>query len=328
MPSITDADLARMRDHLFFEGPDVGRKLSGFWVLLILAGIIASAGIVGDSTATVIGAMIVAPLMTPILGVVLAIVSADSRNLARSLGLVLIGAATVIAIGFLFGQLSAIDVVAETNSQVAGRVHPRLIDLVAALATGVVGAFALSRSDVSDTLPGVAIAISLVPPLAVVGLTLEAGETDESRGAMLLFLTNVGAIMLSGLIVMALFRVWERAGGGDFARSAWGFRAAQIAVVVFVAALAFPLAAATFSATDERLQAGAVGAVARDWAAAADWRVTEVNVESAGFVVRAAGPLPGPAPEDLRAALDARGLDDVDVRLTMVPETRVDLHGN
>ena len=69
----------------------------------------------------------------------------------------------------------ALDVVAATNSQVAGRVQPRLIDLLAAVATGVVGAFALVRSDVSDTLPGVAIAISLVPPLAVVGLTLEAG---------------------------------------------------------------------------------------------------------------------------------------------------------
>ena len=78
---------------------------------------------------------------------------------------------------------------------------------MAALATGVVGAFALVRADVSDTLPGVAIAISLVPPLAVVGLTLEAGAGSESAGALLLFLTNVGAILLSGLIVMALYRV-------------------------------------------------------------------------------------------------------------------------
>jgi uncharacterized membrane protein len=61
------------------------------------------------------------------------------------------------------------------NSQVAARGHPRIVDLVAALATGAVGSIALARSDISDTLPGVAIAISLVPPLAVVGLTLESG---------------------------------------------------------------------------------------------------------------------------------------------------------
>ena len=64
---------------------------------------------------------------------------------------------------------------AETNSQVAGRVNPRLVDLLAALATGAVGSIALARDDISDTLPGVAIAVSLVPPLAVVGLTLESG---------------------------------------------------------------------------------------------------------------------------------------------------------
>ena len=57
-----------MQDQLLFDGPDAGRKLSAFWVLLVLAGMIASAGIASDSTATVIGAMIVAPLMTPIVG--------------------------------------------------------------------------------------------------------------------------------------------------------------------------------------------------------------------------------------------------------------------
>jgi uncharacterized membrane protein len=67
------------------------------------------------------------------------------------------------------------------------------------------------RSDVSDTLPGVAIAISLVPPLAVVGLTLESGADGQSVGALLLFLTNVGPIVLSGLIVMALYRVHRAA---------------------------------------------------------------------------------------------------------------------
>ena len=69
----------------------------------------------------------------------------------------------MVAIGWLFGKLVPVGVVAATNAQVAGRVHPQLIDLIAALATGAVGSFALVRSDVSDTLPGVAIAISLVP---------------------------------------------------------------------------------------------------------------------------------------------------------------------
>lgn len=181
MPRVTDTDIQRMRDQLFFEGPEEGRRLSRFWVLLILAAVIASAGVVADSTATVIGAMIVAPLMTPILGMMLAIVLADRLNLLRSITYVVAGALVVIAIGFLVGLPIPVPVVAETDAQVAARVAPRLIDLVAALATGAVGAFALTRSDVSDTLPGVAIAISLVPPLAVVGLTLELGSTGTGR---------------------------------------------------------------------------------------------------------------------------------------------------
>ena len=98
--------------------------------------------------------------------------------------------------------------IAATNSQVAARVNPRLIDLIAALATGAVGSVALVRRDISDTLPGVAIAISLVPPLSVVGLTAESGEWDESFGALFLFATNVASILTTGIIVMALFKVY------------------------------------------------------------------------------------------------------------------------
>src|SRR5690606_35624052 len=185
---VTGADVDRMAGRLFVETP--GQR-SAFWVLLVLAAVIAGAGVVADSTATVIGAMIVAPLMTPILGAAFALVLADARRVTTSTLLLVGGAVAVVAIGYALGLLVPEPLVAETNSQIAGRVAPRLIDLVAALATGVVGAFALVRSDVSDSLPGVAIAISLVPPQAVVGLTLESGAPGQAAGALLLFATNV-----------------------------------------------------------------------------------------------------------------------------------------
>jgi uncharacterized hydrophobic protein (TIGR00271 family) len=326
--SITRDDFKRMRSELLFEEPESRRKLSRFWVLLVLAGVIASAGIVSDSTATVIGAMIVAPLMTPIMGTVFAIVSGDGKNIIVSLTLVAAGAVAVIAIGWLFGLLAPIDVVADTNSQVAARVHPRLIDLVAALATGVVGAFALSRPDVSDTLPGVAIAISLVPPLAVAGLTLEAGATREAQGAMLLFLTNVGAILFSGLVVMTLFRVYEQVRPAGGRGLAWGYRGAQVLVVVFVVMLVVPLGAATVQITSERTQAADVDRVAEEWAEAAGWRVVDVDLEPGHVAVTAVGPLPEPPSADLRQMLDESGLADVDVELTLVPTVQVDLPAN
>jgi uncharacterized membrane protein len=150
-----------MRDALLFDGPERARQLSRFWALLLLAAVIATAGVVTDSTATVIGAMIVAPLMTPILGMVPRRVTVDPRNLRVSFLLVATRACAVVGLGWLLGQLTPVPVVATTNSQVAGRVDATLGGLIAALATGAVGSSAPVRDDVSDTLPGVAIAISL-----------------------------------------------------------------------------------------------------------------------------------------------------------------------
>ena len=322
---IAVSDLARMREQLFFDGPDPGRKLSRFWALLTLAAVIASAGIVTDSTATVIGAMIVAPLMTPILGMVLSITTSDGANLARCLGLVVAGAAAVVAVGYVVGLTVSYDIVSATSSQVAGRISPRFIDLVAALATGAVGAFALVRADVSDTLPGVAIAISLVPPLAVVGITLEAGATSEAAGALLLFLTNVAAILLSGIVVMALYRARSAAGRAD-SRSMRD-RASVLLVVVFVLVIAVPLAGSSGRIAQVTHTANRVATVADAWARPAGWSVDRVEPHLSEMVVVAAGPLPAPDSAQLRRDLDAAGLDNVDVRLVLRPEETVQLSG-
>jgi uncharacterized hydrophobic protein (TIGR00271 family) len=268
--------------------------------------------------------MIVAPLMTPILGIVLAVAIGDGRNLATCVLLTVVGALAVIVVGWLLGLLAEVPVDAGTSSQVAGRINPRLIDLVAAVATGAVGAFALVRADVSDTLPGVAIAISLVPPLAVVGLTLEAGEEGQAAGALLLFGTNVGAILLTGLAVMALYRVSRTAARTD-APSRVSPRAATVLVVACVVALSVPLAGSTARIVDERLRVADVDGVATAWAGARGWDVVAVEPRQGAFVVRAVGELPAPEPEALREALDDAGLADLDVRLELVPEARIDL---
>jgi uncharacterized hydrophobic protein (TIGR00271 family) len=324
MPSIELSDITRMREQLLFEGSARARKLSAFWVLLVLAAVIASAGIVADSTATVIGAMIVAPLMTPILGIVLSVAIGDGRNLAVSIALVATGALAVVVVGYLIGLVNPIPVDAATSSQVAGRVQPHLIDLVAAVATGAVGAFALVRRDVSDTLPGVAIAISLVPPLAVVGLTLEAGTGSESVGALLLFLTNVGAILITGLIVMAVYRVRPVA-LLVATRRPLGQRAAVAVVVVFVIAISAPLAGSTVRIVKQRQDSASIDQVATQWAGSKGWDVVKVEYTNGRYVIRALGQLPAPAPRDLRKRLNAAGLGDVDVELQLVPEARIEL---
>jgi uncharacterized hydrophobic protein (TIGR00271 family) len=306
-----------MRSQLFFEGELRSQKLSRFWLLLILAAVIAAAGVIADSTATVIGAMIVAPLMTPILGTALAAALADRENLLRSIGLVLAGAGAVVAIGWLLGQASSIPVVAADNTQVAARVAPRLIDLVAALATGAVGAIALSRSDISDTLPGVAIAISLVPPLAVVGLTLEAGAADEAVGALLLFVTNVTAILAMGTLVMALYRVPAHV-PSDLRR---GTAARSVVIGLMTVLVAIPLAITSRQVTLAAARESGVGAAALAWAEKVGWEVALVTTRSDHILVRATGPLPAPVVGELDKALDEEGLDDVTVVVELVPGT-------
>ncbi len=122
--SLTEEEVGRMRDELFFDGPARSSRYSRFWLLLLLAAIIASAGIVSDSTATVIGAMIVAPLMTPILGVVLAVVLMDVANLRRCLVLLVCGAAAVVVVGWVVGLFVPYPVIAATSSQVAATLPP------------------------------------------------------------------------------------------------------------------------------------------------------------------------------------------------------------
>ena len=312
-------DIQRVRDAVFFEGPEVRHRLSRFWILIVLASIIAAAGIAADSTATVIGAMIVAPLMTPILGTMLSVVLADRSNLIRSL-LLACGAITAIAIGWLVGLVVVNDVVAETNSQVAQRVHPRLVDLLSALATGAVGSVALVRRDISDTLPGVAIAISLVPPLGVVGFTLEAGKPDQALGALLLFLTNVAAILTSGTIVMALYgfhRLVAPAASSE--RGMVNRRNAVIIIAAMVIAVSIPLTTTSVTLARDTSREAKTLAAAREFGKAVGWKTGNVTTREGVILVHMEGSPPLPDTDRLRQELKKRGVDPSGVRVELVP---------
>ena len=333
--AIAATDVARMRDQLFFEGDDRNRRLSRFWLLLPLAAVIATAGVVADSTATVIGAMIVAPLMVPIVGTVLAVVLADRPNLVRSLLLLASGILVVIAIGWLIGVTVDAPIVADTNGQVAGRVSPKLIDLIAALATGAVGSIALAREDISDTLPGVAISISLVPPLAVVGLTLESGEPDQAFGALLLFTTNVSAILAMGLLVMSVYRVRHLAGaptasvetgaGAAGAGKTVNRRRAGLAIIAALVVIAIPLATTSARIATSRSTESDVSRVAEAWGDRTGWTIVSVTTGPSGVQVRATGPMPEPETTSLRDALIEAGLGDEDVSIQLIPSNTISL---
>jgi uncharacterized hydrophobic protein (TIGR00271 family) len=193
-----------VRDALDLGYGDHGAKRSGFLIMLVLSGIIAISGVLADSTATVIGAMIIAPLGTPILGIAYGIVTGYLSLVLRSMMWVVVGLAIVIALGWVFAFFISDPQSLETNTQIVGRTSPHLLDLLAALATGTAGAFAMCRRDLSAVLPGVAISISLVPPLGVVGVSVGSGEWDFAFGALFLFLSNVFALVIAGSVVFTL----------------------------------------------------------------------------------------------------------------------------
>ncbi|MER8042908.1 DUF389 domain-containing protein [Streptomyces sp. NPDC094032] len=306
-----------MADALFIERAWRSRSASRFWVLLVLASVIAGAGVVGDSTATVIGAMIVAPLMTPILGTALALVLADHAHVVRSALLVLGGAVAVVLIGMLLGWIAAPPDAFASNSQVSSRISPRLIDLLAALATGTVGAFALVRTDISDTLPGVAIAISLVPPLAVTGLLITVGRYHDAGESALLFATNVAAIVATGTLVFLVYRVRDAARAAGLTVGAFHGRT-LVAVAAVVLLVAVPLTTGTISVARDRALAADARPVAERWAAAGAWQIASVEARNGVVLVGVLGLPPQPAPTALRAALDHAGMGDADLQLRLV----------
>ncbi len=225
----------------------------------------------------------------------------------------------VVALAWILGFFVPYPVVAATNSQVAQRITPRIIDLVAALATGAVGSVALARSDISDTLPGVAIAISLVPPLAVVGLTLESGAPHQALGALLLFTTNVAAILASGIVVMALYRthrVSDRAQAAAFHR-----RGAIAVVAVFLGVVIVPLTINSDRIDRTTVRESDVQAVANHWADAAGWAVTGVTAQGDQVFVDATGPVPAPDLTVLHHDLVDAGLSGVDVEVSLTPRS-------
>lgn len=316
--------VSAMRDAVFFEGEARSRRLSRFWILLTLSSVIAAAGVAADSTATVIGAMIVAPMMLPIQGAMLATVLGDRANLVRSTLLILAGTAVSVAIGYAVGMLVPGDIVAASNSQVAGRVSPRLIDLLAALATGVVGSIALVRKDIADTLPGVAIAISLVPPLTVAGLTLESHAFGQALGALWLFATNVASILITGIIVMTVFRVRASAAPSSEPRPR-RLRTSTIVITTMLVLIGVPLSFSSVNASTQARTTATIQSVASQWADGAGWNLVIVDDKQEGIVIRVTGSPPEPSVEPLKRQLEESGVSLDDVRVELIPSSSIDL---
>jgi uncharacterized hydrophobic protein (TIGR00271 family) len=171
-----------------------------YYVFIVLSCIIAALGLIQNSAAVIIGAMVVAPLMSPVLGVSMAIVLGEFSLLSRSFKSVGTGVLIAIAMSFLMAKTVHVD---PQTPEILARTQPNLLDLIIGLAAGGAGAFALSRKSLVLSLSGVAIAVSLMPPLAVTGIGIALGNGEMAYKSFLLCFSNMVAINMAAILVFS-----------------------------------------------------------------------------------------------------------------------------
>ena len=194
-----------------------------FLTLMVLATLLATIGLYANSTPVIIGAMILAPLMAPIISLSMALTRQDSNLLTASLNTLFVGLCTALTFAAIASFIIPMEII---TPEIADRLSPSLLDLGVAVISGVAGAYAHARASLAKSMAGVAIAVALIPPLAVTGIGIGWLNLDVAWGALLLFLTNLAGIVLAAsLTFLAL-------GFAPFTRAKKGLAIALIAVVL------------------------------------------------------------------------------------------------
>jgi uncharacterized hydrophobic protein (TIGR00271 family) len=306
----------------------------------------------------IIGAMLVAPLMAAIFGLSLGVVRGDLRLLRRAASATLRGMLLAIAVGLLVGTLYSMFVPRTTpQSQILGRTQPNLLDLGVALASGAAGAYALCRKEVSTSLPGVAIAAALVPPLAVMGLGLgfwlvqvtgfriigellqraEISGGQIAGGALLLFLTNLVAITAAGGMVFLWLGFRPLPGREARARV---FQGGILGTALLLAAITIPLGLLSLQYLRQAMQMEQLRQAIQDEVAGMSRDTEEINrdvelddwqiLEDDGGTIRLELWIRSPRTVahwevvELQERLAGRLQRPVELLLTVIPTTRLD----
>ncbi len=301
LQDVGDARRDEIDDGLYFEQPDRTNKLVAWWVMLLLSVAIATFGILQDSTAVVIGAMLIAPLMTPIIGTAAGAVNGWPMRVTSSLGMVAAGVGASIGLAFIIGAWAPQLIPLATNSQVTSRVNPNIIDMGIALAAGAAGAFASVNKRVSASIAGVAIAVALVPPLGVVGLTLHAGMLSDAFGALMLFMTNLVSIILAAMVVFALTGF---APVSKMRENANQIKRVAIAVGIAALVIAIPLAFTVSSIIQTAAHQTEARKATETWLEdAPELEIGRIDVDGSEVSIIVTGPEAIPAIQDLEDAL-------------------------
>ncbi len=198
---------AEERERVIKEISQFSSASFDFFLLVVLSCSIATMGLVTNSPAVIIGAMLVAPLMSPIIGLGLASITGNANLLKNALSALALGAVLAVLLSALMTIINRslpFVVLQELPGEVLARTRPSPIDLVIALAGGLAAAYAMTRRNISAALPGVAIATALMPPLCTIGVGVALEHWEVAGGAFLLFLTNAITIAFAAALIFFL----------------------------------------------------------------------------------------------------------------------------
>jgi len=175
---------------------------ANLWILAC-AIVIASVGLNVNSTAVIIGAMLISPLMGPIVGAGFALGTYDFGLLKKSLKNLVIATLVSLFVSFLYFSLSPFK---EAQSELLARTSPNIYDVLIAFFGGMVGVIAITRVEKGNPIPGVAIATALMPPLCTAGYGLAIGSLSYFGGAMYLYMINCFFICISTFLIVKFLK--------------------------------------------------------------------------------------------------------------------------
>jgi uncharacterized hydrophobic protein (TIGR00341 family) len=315
-PRLTPERRREIMRQLFSEGTDRRPFVRQFYTLLALATIIATVGLILDSTAVVIGAMLLSPLMTPILAIAGAIVMGWPTRAARNMLRVAVATFYVFAIAYLLPLLSGVPkelyLSAEISEEILSRTNPNVGDLLVALCAGMAAAYMMVRKEALSALPGVAIAVALLPPLCVSGILAYLNAWDLAWEAFVLYATNLaGIVLMAGAVLLAMGFMPNRRDRRREARVAGGFALAALLVLL----VAIPLAARAFADLRDLHHRIVAAGVIDIWIGENDVELLSLDVEDDVFRVGIRINIPI---EDLYESTNRSPLSQLDG--TMTPE--------
>jgi len=172
-----------------------------FYLMLLFATVIVTIGLTLDTASIIIGGMLVAPLLAPLFSLSLGVAMADTKVIVRSLKTTVVAIIIVYLISLVIGLLFSDKTI---NPEILSRIQPSLGYIIVAIAAGAAGTLSYLKTKLSNFLPGVAIAIAILPPLATSAIGFVHLDSEIMFGAMALFLVNIIGVVLSSVFVFSL----------------------------------------------------------------------------------------------------------------------------